>query len=295
MVGLAVGSLAANGLLVLIPEALELMHIEGIRQTYIWKCSTVVGSIYLFFVIERFLQHFVQIKKPKYKDSLALVPKIKITSSSSICADAVSMDDGSVVMGDFDLLDQLNQDEGINKNDMINSNASKSIKSDTKTVSSVAWMIIVGHGFHSFIDGLTIGAAFTESLITGISISVSIFCEELPNGLGDFAILVNSGMTGKKALMFNFLSACMCYFGLIAGTILGENTAAHEWVFAIAGGMFLYLSLVDMMPEMNSEAESEENKKNIGPLQIFLLQNFGMGVGFSVILIMAVYGGNIEF
>lgn len=49
------------------------------------------------------------------------------------------------------------------------------------------------------------------------------------------------------------------------------------------------------MPEMNSEAESEENKKNIGPLQIFLLQNFGMGVGFSVILIMAVYGGNIEF
>ena len=65
--------------------------------------------------------------------------------------------------------------------------------------------------------------------------------------LGDFAILVNSGMTGKKALMFNFLSACMCYFGLIAGTILGENTAAHEWVFAIAGGMFLYLSLVDMV------------------------------------------------
>lgn len=49
------------------------------------------------------------------------------------------------------------------------------------------------------------------------------------------------------------------------------------------------------MPEMNSEAESEENKKNIGSLQIFLLQNFGMGVGFSVILIMAVYGGNIEF
>lgn len=68
---------------------------------------------------------------------------------------------------------------------MINSISRKSIRSDKKTVSSVAWMIIVGHGFHSFIDGLTIGAAFTESLITGISISVSIFCEELPNGLGN--------------------------------------------------------------------------------------------------------------
>lgn len=64
---------------------------------------------------------------------------------------------------------------------------------------------------------------------------------------GDFAILLNSGMTVKKALMYNFLSACMCYLGLIVGTLLGENTTAHDWVFAIAGGMFLYISLVDMV------------------------------------------------
>ena len=64
---------------------------------------------------------------------------------------------------------------------------------------------------------------------------------------GDFAILLNSGMTVKRALMYNFLSACMCYLGLIVGTILGENTTAHDWVFAIAGGMFLYISLVDMV------------------------------------------------
>lgn len=65
--------------------------------------------------------------------------------------------------------------------------------------------------------------------------------------LGDFAILLNSGMTVKKALMYNFLSACMCYLGLVFGTILGANTTAHLWIFAIAGGMFLYISLVDMV------------------------------------------------
>ena len=64
---------------------------------------------------------------------------------------------------------------------------------------------------------------------------------------GDFAILLNSGMSVKRALLYNFLSACMCYIGLIVGTLLGENTKAHDWVFAIAGGMFLYISLVDMV------------------------------------------------
>lgn len=49
------------------------------------------------------------------------------------------------------------------------------------------------------------------------------------------------------------------------------------------------------MPEMNSAAESEENKKNIGSLQIFILQNVGLVLGFTVILIMSLYGGEIDF
>lgn len=64
---------------------------------------------------------------------------------------------------------------------------------------------------------------------------------------GDFAILLNSGMRFRKALMYNFLSACTCYLGTFVGIILAENTESHEWIFAIAGGMFLYISLVDMV------------------------------------------------
>lgn len=64
---------------------------------------------------------------------------------------------------------------------------------------------------------------------------------------GDFAILLNSGMTVKQAVLANFLSACTCYVGLIFGIILGENFHASEWIFALAGGMFLYISLVDMV------------------------------------------------
>jgi zinc transporter ZupT len=55
------------------------------------------------------------------------------------------------------------------------------------TVATVAWMIIFGDGIHNFIDGLSIGAAFSESLLTGISVSVAVLCEEFPHELGDFA------------------------------------------------------------------------------------------------------------
>ncbi len=65
--------------------------------------------------------------------------------------------------------------------------------------------------------------------------------------LGDFAILLNAGMSFRFALLCNFLSACTCYIGLIVGINIGELTSGGQWIFAIAGGMFLYISFVDMV------------------------------------------------
>lgn len=64
---------------------------------------------------------------------------------------------------------------------------------------------------------------------------------------GDFAVLLNSGMTMKQALFYNFLSATTCYVGLIVGILLGEFTQNSTYIFALAAGMFLYISLVDMV------------------------------------------------
>jgi zinc transporter ZupT len=63
---------------------------------------------------------------------------------------------------------------------------------------------------------------------------------------GDFAILINSGMPVKKALLYNFLSACTAFGGLTLGIIMGELETSI-YVFAFAGGLFLYVSLADLV------------------------------------------------
>lgn len=61
-------------------------------------------------------------------------------------------------------------------------------------------------------------------------------------------MLVSSGMTVKQALLANFLSACSSFIGLVIGVLIGQHTEeGNQWVFALMGGMFLYIALVDMV------------------------------------------------
>lgn len=66
---------------------------------------------------------------------------------------------------------------------------------------------------------------------------------------GDFVILLNAGMSIQQALFFNFLSACCCYLGMGFGILAGNNFSPN-WIFALAGGMFLYIALADMVRDI---------------------------------------------
>ncbi|KAH9519072.1 hypothetical protein Btru_009056 [Bulinus truncatus] len=88
------------------------------------------------------------------------------------------------------------------------------------SVSSVAWMVILGDGIHNFADGLAIGAAFASSITGGISTSIAVFCHELPHEIGDFAVLLRAGMTVKQAVVFNCLSSILCLLGMLIGVAI---------------------------------------------------------------------------
>ncbi|KAM7380825.1 hypothetical protein PAMP_004097 [Pampus punctatissimus] len=160
-------------------------------------------------------------------------------------------------------------------------------------IASIAWMVIMGDGMHNFSDGLAIGAAFSANLTGGISTSVAVFCHELPHELGDFAVLLKAGMSVKQAIVYNLLSALMAYVGMLIGTAVGQYTHnVTNWIFAITAGMFLYVALVDMLPEM-LHGDSEDHKRC--QLGHFILQNLGMLTGFGIMLLIAIFEDRIVF
>ncbi|XP_028328260.1 zinc transporter ZIP6 isoform X2 [Gouania willdenowi] len=159
-------------------------------------------------------------------------------------------------------------------------------------VATLAWMVIMGDGLHNFSDGLAIGAAFTEGLSSGLSTSVAVFCHELPHELGDFAVLLKAGMTVRQAILYNVLSAMMAYFGMIMGILIGhyaENISM--WIFALTAGLFMYVALVDMVPEM---LHNDAGDQGFGHCCFFLLQNAGILLGFCIMLLIALFEHRIH-
>uniref|UniRef100_A0A8R1DR00 Zinc transporter ZIP14 n=1 Tax=Caenorhabditis japonica TaxID=281687 RepID=A0A8R1DR00_CAEJA len=161
-------------------------------------------------------------------------------------------------------------------------------------IAAVAWMIIFGDGLHNFIDGISIGAAFAESMHSGLSISLAVLCEEFPHELGDVAILVASGMSLKQAMIYNLLSAITCYFGFFLGVCIGElGPDTSKYAFGLAGGMFLYISLACMMPEMKKAMEEALNVSLRHGIYVLFLQTCGLFSGLTLMYVMARYGESI--
>ncbi|XP_072334746.1 zinc transporter ZIP10 isoform X2 [Scyliorhinus torazame] len=158
-------------------------------------------------------------------------------------------------------------------------------------IANIAWMVIMGDGMHNFSDGLAIGASFSASITGGLSTSIAVFCHELPHELGDFAVLINAGMSVKQAIVYNLLSALLAYVGVVIGIAVGQYTHnLTQWIFAITAGMFLYVALVDMLPEMLHRPTDNHIRAKFGH---FALQNAGMLCGFAIMLLIAIFEDQI--
>lgn len=168
-------------------------------------------------------------------------------------------------------------------------------ESKDSAIKTVAWMIVFGDGLHNFIDGISIGAAFTESMLSGLSVSLAVLAEEFPHELGDVAILLNAGMNLKQALFYNLLSTISCFIGFVIGVILGSVDSFLQYIFGFSGGMFLYIALSCMMPEMKSIIEEALKNGSFDALVVLSLQTIGLALGTFSMFFFARYGDLIKF
>lgn len=119
----------------------------------------------------------------------------------------------------------------------------------------VGKLILIGDTLHNFIDGVIIATSFLISPELGILTSIMIILHEIPQELGDFAVLVYSGMERKRALVLNFFSQLACFAGAGVGIALAEITSFLSVLLPIAAGGFIYIAASDLIPELHKERE----------------------------------------
>ena len=112
--------------------------------------------------------------------------------------------------------------------------------------------VVVGDGFHNFVDGAVIAAAAMTSLPLGISTAVAVTAHEIPQEVGDFAILLHAGYSRGKALMLNVASALASIVGALAAFFAFDRIPALlPYFLALSAASFLYVAMADLIPGLH--------------------------------------------
>jgi zinc and cadmium transporter len=121
----------------------------------------------------------------------------------------------------------------------------------------VAPLILIGDAFHNFVDGVVIAAAFLTSIPLGIAASLAVIAHEVPQEVGDFAILLDSGYGRGKALILNGLSAAATLPGAVAAYFwLGETREAVPYILALSAASFIYIAAADLIPGLHRQVSA---------------------------------------
>ncbi|XP_003252871.2 zinc transporter ZIP5 [Nomascus leucogenys] len=145
----------------------------------------------------------------------------------------------------------------------------------------ITWMVLLGDGLHNLTDGLAIGAAFSDGFSSGLSTTLAVFCHELPHELGDFAMLLQSGLSFRRLLLLSLVSGALGLGGAVLGVGLSLGPVPlTPWVFGVTAGVFLYVALVDMLPALLRPPEPL-------PTPHVLLQGLGLLLGGGLMLAIA--------
>jgi len=126
---------------------------------------------------------------------------------------------------------------------------------DLDHVHPVGIMNLIGDALHNLLDGILIAGAYLAGGIeVGIGVTIAVMLHEIPQEIGDFAILVHAGFTPGRALFFNLLSALAALVGGGVVFVIGARIEAlQDWMIPFTAGGFLYIAAADLIPEIRKE------------------------------------------
>lgn len=120
----------------------------------------------------------------------------------------------------------------------------------------VGKLVLFSDGIHNFMDGIIIGASFLVSVPIGLATTLAVILHEIPQEIGDFAVLLHAGYTKARALWLNFLSALTAILGAVVLFAIGNvSEPASSWFLPMAAGGFIYIAVADLIPELHKTKE----------------------------------------
>ena len=130
-------------------------------------------------------------------------------------------------------------------------------------IKPVGPIVLIGDAVHNLLDGVIIGASFLISPEVGIATTIAIALHEIPQEIGDFAILLHAGYSKRKALLFNFCSALASVLGLFCVYMLAEVENLIPILSALAAGGFIYIAGSDLVPHLHEETTTSKSVQQL--------------------------------
>jgi zinc and cadmium transporter len=122
------------------------------------------------------------------------------------------------------------------------------------------YLNLIGDGIHNFFDGVLIAAAFLQNSALGFSTTMAVIFHEIPQEIGDFGLLIYGGLSKKRALLYNFITALTAVVGALAAFFFSAYIQGLPGlILPFAAGGFIYIAATDLIPELHKETDVKKS------------------------------------
>jgi len=143
-----------------------------------------------------------------------------------------------------------------------------------------SYLSLVGDSIHNFFDGVIIASAFMTNFHLGLITTLAVILHEIPQEIGDYAVLVYGGFSKGKALFYNFITALTAIAGALAAYFLLYYVMNIQYILlSVTAGGFIYIALVDLIPELHKKWGAWESFSQT----VLIITGFGLMMLMKVI------------